>query len=58
MRNILNKVRYKMSGISATIESKMVSLSDKSKNTLTVSNAWKLLSSQRGEGFVDTAIFS
>lgn len=56
MRNLLNKVRYKMSGISATIESKLVSLFDKSKNTLTVSNAWKLLGSQRGEGFVDTAI--
>ena len=56
MRNLLNKVRYKMSGISAIIESKLVSLFDKSKNTLTVSNACKLLSSQRGEGFVDTAI--
>ena len=56
MRNLINKVRYKMSGISVTIESKLVSLFDKSKNTLIVSNAWKLLSSQRGEGFVDTAI--
>ncbi len=56
MRNLLNKLRYKMSSISATIESKLVSLFYKSKNTLTVSNAWNLLSSQRGEGFVDTAI--
>ena len=56
MRNLLNKVRYKMSGISATIESKMVSFFDKAKDTLTVSNARMLLSSQRGEGFVDTAI--
>lgn len=56
MRNLLNKVIYKMSGIFATIESKLVSLFEKSKNTLTVSNVWKLLSSQRGEGFVDTAI--
>ena len=56
MRNLINKVRYKMSGISVTFESKLVSLFDKSKNTLIISNAWKLLSSQRGEGFVDTAI--
>ena len=56
MRNLLNKVRYKMSGISATIESKLLSLFEKLKDTLTVSNVWKLLNSQRGEGFVDTAI--
>ncbi|MDW2797628.1 DUF6133 family protein [Clostridium boliviensis] len=56
MRNPLNKVRYKMSSISITIERKLVSLFDKTKDTLTVSNAWKLLNSQRGEGFVDTAI--
>ena len=56
MRNLLNKARYKKSSISVTIERKLVSLFNKTKNTLTVSNAWKLLSSQRGEGFVDTAI--
>ncbi len=56
MRNLINKVRYKMSNISVPIERKLVSLFEKLKDTLTVSNAWKLLNSQRGEGFVDTAI--
>jgi len=45
-----------MSNISVPIERKLVSLFEKLKDTLTVSNAWKLLNSQRGEGFVDTAI--
>ncbi|MBE5976568.1 MAG: hypothetical protein E7248_11755 [Paenibacillaceae bacterium] len=45
-----------MLGISSIIESKLLYLFDKAKATLIVSNAWKLLSSQRGEGFVDTAI--